>query len=226
MRADYMAELSLSRGTTLRSFISLLVESIRTVNTQNKEAHNRLIDCFIRLIALSEAAFRYQNEIPTISFRKQIGLGSGLNFTEKENSRIQMDILRISIDAVAFFEYLRSLNSDVDSAIRLNTFEMNTGYKIRKSDFYTNFLHKARTQDRVYVSLWKLRFVIYFKGKGIVIISALWLTCLVLGLFTLFALDKIPINILPHIASLSLVIGVIAIGTTLAFGFRAMSAKE
>ena len=201
MQTDYMDKISRSRGTTLRSFISLLVESIRTINTKNQEAHNKLRDCFMRLITLSEAAFKYQNEIPTVSFRKEIGLGSGINFTEEENSRIQIDIFRISIDAMAFFEYLRRLESDVDSAIRLNIFEMAAGYKIKKSDFYTNVLHKARRQDRVYVSLWKLRFINYFKGKGIIIISALWLTCLVLGLFTLFALDKIPINVLPYLAS-------------------------
>ncbi len=230
LRGDYMDEISPSRGTNLGSFISLLVESARTVKTQNQEARNKLRDCFIRLIALSDVEIQYQNvsaiESPTVSFRKMIGLHTGIIFTKEEDSRIQSDRIRISIDTMAFFRYLESLESDVDSAIRLNAFEMSAGYKIRKSEFYTNVLHKARRQDRIYISLWKLRFINYFKGKGIVIISALWLTCLVLGLFTLFALDKIPINILPYIASLPLAIGVIAIGTTLAFGFQAMSVKE
>lgn len=155
-----------------------------------------------------------------------IGLNTGITCTREEDSRIQSDRIRIVIDAMAFFKYLEGLETDLDSAIRLKAFEPSAGYKIKKSEFYTNVLHKARRQDRVYVSLWKLRFINYFKGKGIVIISALWLTCLVFGLFTLFALDKIPIDILPYIASLPLAIGVIAIGTTLSLGFRAMSVKE
>ena len=130
------------------------------------------------------------------------------------------------MDTAAFFSYLSRLEQNVDALRIKGVIEWGDSLKMRNGGLYAKILHKARTFDRVYVSLWKLRFINEFKGKGIIIISTLWLTCLTLGLLTLFTLDRIPIRLLPYVSSLPLAIGVIAMGTTLSFGFSALSCKE
>ncbi len=224
---EYMIKICPSQGTTIKSFILVLAQGVGNIDTQKQEVKEILRNCCVRLLALSGAALKYLNEVTTGNLRKEIGDSLGIDLTDEEEERIEHANFRISIDATAFFRYLEGLETDIGSLKRLGAFKLwSDVLKINQCVFYTQVLHKARRYDRVYVSLWKLRFINYFKGKGIVIISTLWLACLALGLFTLFALDKIPINLLPYIASLPLAIGVIAIGTTLTFGFRAMSVKE
>lgn len=223
---EYMRQISPSQTTNVHSFIDFLGQLSGLTDTQDHSVKMVLRECCIRLLALRGVALRYLNETTTISLRKDIRDSLGIDLNDEEEERIERDEFRISVDTAAFFSYLGRLEQNVDSLRRVGVLQWGDFVKMRNSGFYAKILHKARTFDRVYVSLWKLRFINNFKGKGIVIISALWLTCLTLGLLTSFALDRIPTNLLPYVSSVPLVIGVIAIGTTLSFGFRAMSVKE
>lgn len=223
---EYMRQISPCHTTDVHSFIDFLGQLSGLTDTQDHSVKMVLRECGIRLLVLEEVALRYLNETTTRSLRKDIRDSLGIDLNDEEEKRIERDKFRISVDTAAFFSYLGGLEQNVDSLRRVGVLQWGDFLKMRDSSFYTEILHKARTFDRVYVSLWKLRFINNFKGKGIVIISALWLTCLTLGLLTSFALDKIPTNLLPYVSSVPLAIGVIAIGTTLSFGFRAMSVKE
>jgi|GEM_PF-6260231 len=222
---SYMERLSPS-GANVRSFINLLAQSVGSITTQEQKVQEALRTCCIRLLALSSAALRYLNETTTGNLRQFIGDSLGIDFTDEEEKRIERDNFRISLDATAFFSYLARLEECIDTVKRFGVLDIRHFQEINSSRFYHNVLHRARRLDRAYVSLWKLRFIDYFRGKGIMIISALWLICLTTGLMTLFALDGIPADILPYIASIPLAIGVIAMGFTLSLGFRAMSSKD
>ena len=224
---EYMIKISPSQGTTIKSFILVLAQAVGNDNTQKPEVKDILRDCCIRLVTLIGASLKYLNEWTTRTLREEIRDSLGIDFTFDEEERIADGAYRISIDTTAFFKYLERIEADIDSLKHSIVIkQISDILKISQSDFYTNVLHQARRHDRVYVSLWKLRFINSFTGKRIAIISTLWLTCLTLGLFTLFALDKIPLNTLPYIASLPLAIGIIAIGTTLTFGLQAVSTKD
>lgn len=223
---EYMRQISPSQTTNVHSFIDLLSQLSGLADTQDHSVKIILRECCIRLLALRGVALRYLNEITTRSLRKHIRDNLGIDLNDEEEKRIERDEFRISVDTAAFFSYLGRLEQNVDSLRRAGVLQWGDFVKMRNSGFYAKILHKARAFDRVYVSLWKLRFINYFKGRGIIIISVLWLTCLTLGLLTLFTLDRIPTRLLPYISSVPLAIGVIAIGTTLSFGFRAMSVKE
>lgn len=223
---EYMRQISPSQTTNVHSFVDFLGQLSGLADTQDYSVKMILRECCIRLLALRGVALRYLNETTTRSLRKDIRDSLGIDLKDEEEKRIERDEFRIGVDTSAFFSYLGRLEQNVDSLRRVGVLQWSDFEKMRNSGFYAKILHKARTFDRVYVSLWKLRFINYFKGRGIVIISALWLTCLTLGLLTLFTLDGIPHKLVPYISSVPLAIGVIAVGTTLSFGFRAMRAKE
>ena len=223
---DYMRQISPLQTQNVLSFINFLSQLSGLADTQDHSVKMLLRECCIRLLVLRGVSLRYLNETTPSSPRKDIRDKLGIDLNDEEEKRIERDEFRITVDTAAFFSYLGRLEQTVDALRIKGVFQWGDFVKMRNSGFYTRILHKARTFDRVYVSLWKLRFINEFKGKGIIIISALWLTCLTLGLLTLFTLDRIPTSLFPYISSVPLALGVIAIGTTLSFGFRAMSVKE
>ena len=222
----YMEKISPSQGTTLKSFIQILAKSIGDIGSQERTIQWRIKECCLLLVALSESALSFLKESTTRSLQEDIKDTIGIEFSDLEEEQITKESLRIRLNDISFFSTLNGVYWYVDNIIRAAKINWTDMLAIENSVFYKDVLLRASRIDRASDSLWKLSFINYFKGKGIVIISTLWLTCLALGLFTLFALDKIPINLLPYLASLPLAIGVIAIGTTLTFGFRAMSGKK
>jgi len=91
---------------------------------------------------------------------------------------------------------------------------------------FAESIRQAQREDRVGTSLQRIQFFRYFGGKGLKVISLMWLICLTFGLLMLVSLDRIPENSLAYLVSIPIAIGVLAVGTTLSLGLRAMRSRE
>jgi len=204
---DFIDIIGISAG-----LIGIAGDSAERFKKENKKT---FAECIFSLITLSKAALTYFNKQATEKLEND-GLVYDINFSDEEKRRMNNQANRLSDNAVEFFDYLYHLETQI------NVLKHYARQEVDNSAFYSEILHKARKRDRAYESLWQLRFVNYFRRKGIIIISAMWLTCISIGLMILFAVDKIAGNLLPYLASVPLAIGVAAIGVTLSLGFRAM----
>ncbi len=218
----YMTSISPSQTKHTKEFIDLLETSVgsvvltgdraKRIKETNKKTFTK---CCFSLITLSKTALMYLNEQATENL-EDYGSVYDINFSDEEKHRMNNQANQLSDNAVEFFDYLYNLETQINALI------YDARQEVNNSIFYSQILHKARKRDRAYESLRQLRFVNYFRRKGIIIISAMWLTCISIGLMILFAVDKIAGNLLPYLASVPLAIGVAAIGVTLSLGFRAM----
>ena len=97
---------------------------------------------------------------------------------------------------------------------------------VGEQELFAESMHRAQREERVGMSLQRIQFFRYFGGKSLKAISLMWLICLTSGLLMLVALDRIPENSVPYLVSIPIAIGVMALGTTLSLGLRAMRSRE
>ena len=80
-------------------------------------------------------------------------------------------------------------------------------------------------KNRVGASVYRLRFFQAFTGRGLKVISCMWLLCITTGILILVSIDKIPPASLFYLVALPVAIGIVAVGITLSLGLRAIRSE-
>jgi hypothetical protein len=143
----------------------------------------------------------------------------GLRVTDETERTLRTTAFALSFDETRFFRYL------LDFGNRLSVLRRH----LRLADepeLFAEEMRRAQREERVGMSLQRIQFFRYFGGKGLKAISVMWLICLTSGLLMLVALDRIPEDSVPYLVSIPIAIGVMALGTTLSLGLRAMRSRE
>lgn len=184
-----------------------------------KDLREKVTDCFSRIVVLQHADSLYSGRAESLERLISQAPIEGLVLSEEAKKEIRRTALAISIDEVRFFKYLLDFDNKLSSLARELKLPDKGSYHLSEA------LHRARRVDQVGVSLYRIRFFKDLSGAGLKVVSFMWLLCLTIGLLVLVSLDSIPASLLPILVLTPIAIGVIAIGTTLSLGFRAMRSE-
>jgi hypothetical protein len=217
----YMERISPSKTPVLDSLQGVLRESARATTIEASENKKKsLRDCFLGLVILRHASSLYYSEDAEIEDSLTYATDLGLTVTEQQKGILNAKADLLRLDATKFFTYLFQFDNEL-SLLRRDLKPVQ-----HTMQPFANVMTEARKVDQLGVSLYKLRFFGYFSRKGLIAVSSMWLLCLVIGLLMLVALDRIPDSMLPYFVSVPIGIGVMAIGTTLSLGLRAMRSTD
>lgn len=178
-----------------------------------------LRDCYWRLAALSYASILYRGgTVLPVELLPQ-ATDFGLSVTDETERTLRTTAFTLSFDEAGFFRYL------LDFGNRLSVLKRHLKL-VGEQELFAESMRRAQREDRVGMSLQRIQFFRYFGGKGLKVISLMWLICLIFGLLTLLALDRIPEDSLAYLVSIPIALGVMAVGITLSLGLRAIRSRE
>jgi len=198
-----------------------LSEAYRSALSQSSnKVKIQLLDVFRRLMALVYTASRYLDvKVPS----EKLFVGSpleGLSTAAEMEEQFGVDAILLYADEFRFFRYLLRFDD------QLSSLAYDLKLKDKGSPDLAEALRRARRVDRVGVSLYRLRFFQAFTGRGLKVISCMWLFCLATGILILVSIDRIPRNLLSGLVALPIAIGIIAVGITLSLGLRAIRSSD
>lgn len=186
----------------------------------SKDIREKVVDCSQRLVVLEYARTLYSTGGLTLDQLLIRAHTYGLLIDEGLKDKLNHKAIQLSLSEIAFFKYL------LDFDDKLSVLASELKLESKGSPFLSQALWRARRVDTVGVSLSRIYFFNSFVGNGLKVVSLMWLLCLTIGLFLLVSLDRIPNHILPCLTSATVAIGVVALGTTLSLGFRAMRSSD
>lgn len=177
-----------------------------------------LKDVFRSLMVLVYTASHYLDvKVPAQKFF----VGSpveGLTSEAMENN-YKFDAIMLFANEFRFFTHL--MQFDHKLSLLADDLKLNN----KGSPDLAEVLHRARSVDRVGVSLYRLRFFQAFTGGGLKVISCMWLLCIATGMLILLSIDRIPPNLLSGLVAVPVAMGIIAVGITLSLGLRAIRSE-
>ena len=219
LQHSYMDLLS-PQSTALLSVRRALVDATNDNAFQSSEDRmNSLRDCYWRLAALSYGSILYHGGTVLPDELLPQATDFGLSVNDETERTLRTTAFELSSDETRFFRYL------LDFGNRLSVLRRHLKLAGEQEPFAES-IRQAQREDRVGTSLQRIQFFRYFGGKGLKVISLMWLICLTFGLLMLVSLDRIPENSLAYLVSIPIAIGVLAVGTTLSLGLRAMRSRE
>ncbi len=219
LQPSYMDVLS-PQSTALLSARQTLVNAANDTAFQSSpDRMDSLRDCYWRLAVLSYASILYHGGTVLPDNLLPQATDFSFNVTDETERTLRTTAFALSVDETRFFRYL------LDFGNRLLVLRRHLKL-VGEQELFADSIHRAQREDRVGKSLQRIQFFRYFGGNGMKVISVMWLICLASGLLILVALDKIPENSLASLVSIPIAIGVIALGTTLSLGLRAMRSRE
>lgn len=176
-----------------------------------------IVDCSKRLVVLEYARTLYSYSTSVTPHELLLQANTyGLPINKKMENEVRNKATQLSYSEIAFFNYLLLFGDKLSELSRELQLES------RGSRHLSEALWRARRVDTVGMSLNRINFFNRFVGKGLKIVSLMWLLCLTIGLLLLVSLDRIPNHILPCLTSATVAIGVAALGMTLSLVFRAV----
>ncbi len=219
LQPSYM-DLLAPQSTALLSLRQALIDAANDHAFQSSEDRmNSLRDCYWRLAVLSYASILYRGGTVLPDELLPQATDFGLSVTDETERTLRTTAFALSFDETRFFRYL------LDFGNRLSVLRRHLRLA-DEQELFAEEMRRAQREERVGMSLQRIQFFRYFGGKGLKAISLMWLICLTSGLLMLVALDGIPENSVPYLVSIPIAIGVMALGTTLALGLRAMRSRE
>lgn len=177
-----------------------------------------LKDTFDSLMVLVYTAAHYLDvKVPS----KEFFIGSHVEAfpTEEMEKYYSSDAVLLCANEFRFFAHLMQFDD------KLSLLADYLKLKNKGSPDLAEVLHTARSVDRVGASLYRLRFFQAFTGRGLKVISCMWLLCIATGALILLSIDRIPPNLLPGLVATPVAIGIIAVGITLSLGLRAIRSE-
>jgi hypothetical protein len=183
------------------------------------ERMKSLQDCYWRLAVLSYAAILYRGG--TVLPGELLTQADDFGIIVKDDTErtLRTEAFMLTSDEEKFFRYF------LDFGNRLSVLRRHLKMA-GEPEIFTEGIRRAQREDRIGMSLQRIQFFGYFSGRGLKVISLMWLVCLTFGLLILMALDKIPESVLGYLVAIPMAIGFLAIGTTLSLGLRAMHSRE